>query len=49
MTVLYLTKLGTTLAGTATRVRGPVLHRVAVLAPAHLTSAALALCAREQV
>jgi CRISPR/Cas system-associated endonuclease Cas1 len=61
MTVLYLTEPGTTLAarsrtlvvrhGTATRVRVPVLglHRVAVLAPAHRASAALALCAREQV
>ncbi len=61
MTVLYLTEPGTTLAarsrtlvvrhGAATRARVPVLglQRVAVLAPAHLTSAALALCASEQV
>jgi hypothetical protein len=37
--------------GTVTRIRVPVLWllRVAVLAPAHLTSAALALCALEQV
>jgi len=61
MTVLYLTEPGTTLAarsrtlvvrsGTVTRARVPVLNvqRVAVLAPAHLTSAAVALCAREQV
>lgn len=61
MTVLYLTEPGATLSATskalvvrrrdAPRAQVPVLgiERVIVLAPTHLTSAALALCARERV
>lgn len=61
MTVLYLTEPGNTLAaaartlvvrkGTEERVQVPVigLERVVVLAPSHLTSAAVSLCAREDV
>jgi CRISPR/Cas system-associated endonuclease Cas1 len=61
MTVLYLTEPGATLSATskalvvrrrdAPRMQVPVLgvQRLVVLAPAHLTSAALALCARESV
>ncbi len=61
MTVLYLTEPGSTLAaksqalvvrrGTEVRGRAPVLgvERVVVLGSAHLTAAAVALCAREQV
>jgi CRISPR/Cas system-associated endonuclease Cas1 len=58
MTVLYLTEPGATLSATsrslivrrrdAPRTQVPVLgvQRVVMLAPTHLTSAALALCGR---
>lgn len=61
MTVLYLTEPGNTLAassrtlvvrqGKEERAQVPVigLERVVVLAPANLTSAAVSLCAREDV
>ena len=61
MTVLYLTEPGATLSATsrslvvrprhAARTQVPALgvQRVVVLAPTHVTSAALALCARESV
>jgi CRISPR-associated protein Cas1 len=61
MTVLYLTEPGSTLAassrtlvvrhGGQERAQVPALglERVMVLAPSHLTSAAVALCAQEQV